>query len=217
MQKLNDIPTCSDLLKKHKSLKTVLWDMDGTLMKTEPLHSQSTYSLHLDDCKINNLPHLKFEEIDQLCWGEIDALILQKLQSQNYFKDLSLTRFIQEKNTLILDALNTIDQQSIVKKELRDLLRELKENNISMAIVTSSEKELTLKLTQTLGLSEYFEYIITREDTRENKPSPAPYLYAMKLLNKSPGDCIIFEDSQTGLKAANQSGAFTYQVMWYLD
>lgn len=217
MQKLNVIPTSSELLKNHPKLQAVLWDMDGTLMKTEPLHSKGTYHLHLEDCKQNQNSPLSFEEVDQICWGEIDGVIFKNLQDRGYFQTLKLEDFITTKNTWIIDNLSTLDSDEVVNPKLRELLLGLKDKNIPMAIVTSSEKALTLDLVDKLDLSKYFNFITTREDTAENKPSPMPYLHTMELLKVKPENCVIFEDSKTGTQAAISSGAFTYQVSWYLD
>lgn len=86
--------------------------------------------------------------------------------------------------------------------ELIEFLQDLKQHNIVCAIVSSGlRKGIDIKL-EILGISKYFSVTVTGNDVQEHKPSPAPYLYALKKLNLAAHDCVIFEDSQTGIQAA---------------
>lgn len=57
-----------------------------------------------------------------------------------------------------------------------------------------------------LGIKRYFSIIVTGSDVEEHKPHPEPYLYALKKLGLPPKDCVIFEDSLTGIQAARAAG-----------
>lgn len=81
-------------------------------------------------------------------------------------------------------------------------LEDLKQHHVACAIVSSGLREgLDIKL-DVLGIRQYFSVIVTSSDVNEHKPHPAPYLYALKKLNLPARDCVIFEDSQTGIQAA---------------
>ncbi len=81
-------------------------------------------------------------------------------------------------------------------------LEDLKQHHIACAIVSSGLREgLDIKL-DVLGIRQYFSTIVTGSDVSEHKPHPAPYLYALEKLDLPARDCIIFEDSQTGIQAA---------------
>jgi len=85
-------------------------------------------------------------------------------------------------------------------------LEELKQHHIICAIVSSGLREgIDIKL-DVLGIGQYFSAIITGSDVKEHKPHPEPYLYAMKKLGLAPKDCIIFEDSLTGVQAGQAAG-----------
>jgi beta-phosphoglucomutase len=85
-------------------------------------------------------------------------------------------------------------------------LEELRLHRITCAIVSSGLREgLDIKL-DTLGVGQYFSATITANDVEEHKPRPEPYLYAMKKLNLKPENCVIFEDSLTGVQAGIAAG-----------
>jgi beta-phosphoglucomutase len=85
-------------------------------------------------------------------------------------------------------------------------LEELKRHDIVCGIVSSGLREgLAIKL-DVLGIKQYFSVIVTGNDVQEHKPHPEPYIYAMKKLNLSPKDCVIFEDSLTGVQAGQAAG-----------
>lgn len=85
-------------------------------------------------------------------------------------------------------------------------LEELKQHNIVCGIVSSGLPEgLDIKL-DVLGIKQYFSVIVTGSDVQEHKPHPEPYICAMKKLNLGPEDCVIFEDSLTGIQAGQAAG-----------
>jgi beta-phosphoglucomutase-like phosphatase (HAD superfamily) len=63
----------------------------------------------------------------------------------------------------------------------------------------------------------YFDVNVAAGDIERTKPFPDPYLHAAKLLEVDISQCLIFEDSPTGIKAAVASGAFVVAVPHYID
>lgn len=85
-------------------------------------------------------------------------------------------------------------------------LKELRQHEVTCAIVSSGLREgVDIKL-DILGIKQYFSTIITAADVKEHKPHPESYLYALKKLNLAPSDCVVFEDSVTGVKAGLAAG-----------
>jgi len=56
------------------------------------------------------------------------------------------------------------------------------------------------------GLMRYFEFVLAREDFRETKPNPEPYLLALERLQMKADNCVAVEDSERGLAAARAAG-----------
>lgn len=211
--RLKTVPIYNTLQSQHPKMKAVLWDMDGTIMQTEPLHALCT----LEILKLDPSFKETYEEVERVCVGETDKKILNHYQQKGFFWDMKLNEFISQKNELIKIKISETPRESIVLPEIIKLIEGLKLSGLKQAIVTSSEKELTEFLLENLDLRKYFDFVITREDTKDNKPSPMPYQYAMNLLKLTPREVLIFEDSKIGLQAAKESKATFFQADWYLE
>jgi HAD superfamily hydrolase (TIGR01509 family) len=84
-----------------------------------------------------------------------------------------------------------------------------------IALITSSERKITEELLRLVGLNDFFNFVLTRDDSLKLKPDPWPYLKALELSGLSQDEVIIFEDSDVGLEAALQSGCHVAKVEWY--
>lgn len=82
----------------------------------------------------------------------------------------------------------------------------LKKRHIPMAIATSSYREDIYPTFKKLGLDNYIDVIIGREDVDNVKPDPEPYLMAVQNLNYNPTNCLAIEDSLNGATAAMMAG-----------
>ncbi len=82
----------------------------------------------------------------------------------------------------------------------------------SMGIVTSSKKVHFDIIHKNTDIPGYFDFVLTREDYKESKPNPEPYQKGLQMLNVSPNECIVIEDSARGLKSANQAGLFCLMI-----
>lgn len=83
------------------------------------------------------------------------------------------------------------------------------------ALVTTASRKNCEELLNTFGLMELFDLILTQEEIPKKKPDPEGFFMAMKHFNISTEQTIIFEDSETGIKAAEQTGADYYVVHGY--
>lgn len=97
-------------------------------------------------------------------------------------------------------------QTLVVDPGLVAFLEDLKSHKIACAVASSGLREGVEYKLNLLGIKSYFSVIVTAAEVEEHKPHPAPYLYAMKQLGVSPQDCVIFEDSLTGIQAGCAAG-----------
>ena len=81
-----------------------------------------------------------------------------------------------------------------------------------LALVTTASRENTIDILRAFGLEQYFDLVLTHNDIRRNKPDPEGYIKAMEFFEAAPEECVIFEDSQTGIEAARRSGAQYFAV-----
>ena len=86
-----------------------------------------------------------------------------------------------------------------------ELLGELRAAGIPLALVTSSSRRWLEAAARQVDLSA-FAHFVTADDVAATKPHPEPYLLAAALLGREPGTCVVFEDSEVGLRAALAAG-----------
>ncbi|TDV61819.1 HAD superfamily hydrolase (TIGR01509 family) [Pseudomonas sp. LP_7_YM] len=87
------------------------------------------------------------------------------------------------------------------------LIDQLRESKVPLALVTSSWPERIDNVLQQHGLEGAFDYVISREDVPNGKPSPECYELAAEKLNCQSRQCLVFEDSSSGVRSAVSSGA----------
>lgn len=90
---------------------------------------------------------------------------------------------------------------------LLNLLRELKKENIPVGVATSAPPENVEFVIQGLKIGDFFQTIVDDSMVTNGKPAPDIYLEAARRLNSEPGNCVVFEDSLSGTKAAWQARA----------
>jgi beta-phosphoglucomutase len=211
MQTLNTPPHIGDLATINPICKAILWDMDGTIMETEVLHISATTNLIKE---MSPTSIVDKNEIEEICTGNTDQVIYELLCSKKLVTG-SLDDFMDRKNRILTEMLQTTDKNSIFNPEISTFMKEAQKAGIAQAVVTSSEKAITHELLDYLELKTFFNFIITREDTNENKPSPMPYNKAISMLNLNDENIVIFEDSVVGLQAANSTEASVCEAKWY--
>ena len=92
-------------------------------------------------------------------------------------------------------------------------LRLLKQKGLKIGLCSGSYLNQIQLLLTNLNISSYFDAIISCEDTDKHKPDPEPYLIAARKLNVPPEHCLVFEDAETGVKAAKKAGMKCVGVM----
>lgn len=102
-------------------------------------------------------------------------------------------------------TLETIKENSNVQTEKIKLFMSLHFDNVTSVCVTNSIRETTTVMLEQTGQLESIDFIVANEDVKNNKPHPDCYNFAVKKLDIDPSECIIVEDSPTGLAAAKAS------------
>jgi HAD superfamily hydrolase (TIGR01509 family) len=177
-----------DYIPKGITTTALLFDLDGTLVNTEKFDGKLLK-------KILNSNGLKSDEEFR---GYSLEDYISKITSDKKLQKKIKKEFISEYELILKNIQIEINNE---------LLRYLKLGlSPLVALVTANNKQLTRRILNKTGLSEYFEVIITCEDVKNQKPEPDAYLKALKELNVSPENCIVFEDSELGIKSAKAAG-----------
>jgi beta-phosphoglucomutase len=180
-----------------KSLKAIIFDMDGVLVNTEPHHViiERRLFAHLN-LEISNEEHSSYmgKSSDQM-WREIirDHNLSQKAEE------------LAELNTnKILSYFSDLPEIELMPG-IVDLLEKVSRKGIPMAVASSSDsKTIEIILTRT-GLNKYFLHMVSSGLVGKSKPDPDIYLYTAGLLCVKPEECLVIEDSANGIKAAKSA------------
>jgi len=182
------------------SLAAVLWDMDGTLVDSEPLWIDAETEL------VGSFGQTWTRDDGMTLVGKDMSVTAAVLQSRGV--DLTVTEI---KQWLSGAVATRIRQRPLWRPGARTLLEDLARNHVPMALVTSSPR-VVADAVMALVDGAPFSVSIALEDVREPKPSPEPYLRAAVLLETEISACVALEDSPSGLRAAVASGAVTVAV-----
>ena len=114
----------------------------------------------------------------------------------------------KDKQQKTLDALKSLKANN----SIIEVFEYLKNQNISIAVASNSIRETIKTVLLNTGYMKYIDFFLSNEDVVFAKPNPEIFLKAMIMANTGPTNTIIFEDSATGIKAAEASGAKVIKV-----
>ncbi|WP_308221268.1 HAD family phosphatase [Microbacterium aerolatum] len=184
----------------HKP-QAVLWDMDGTLVDTEP------YWMAAETALVESFGGTwSHEQAIQLVGnGLLDSARMLRDAGVDMAPDAIVAHLTEEVRT----ALAT--QGVPFRPGARELLRDLQAAGIRTALVTMSLRRMARSVVDLMDF-DAFEHIVAGDDADHPKPHPAPYLQAADLLGIDIADALVIEDSVTGLRSGLASGAVALGV-----
>lgn len=176
-------------------IKTVLFDLDGTLADTAPdLAGALNHVLKLHNCE-----PLPYEVIrPHVSHGGVALTTLGFGKDHPEFDSL-----YQE---LLQHYQNNIAKETILFEGMSELLLTLEENNMSWGVVTNKPGWLTEPLLDALNLTSRATTIVSGDTLDERKPHPAPILYACNQAGSEVTECIYVGDAERDIEAANRAG-----------
>ena len=182
----------------------VLWDMDGTLIDSEP------YWLEAETALVHGAGGIWTAEDGLQLVGsglERSALILQSRGVE-----LSVEEII---STLTDRVRERISESVPWRPGARELLTELRDAGVPTALVTMSRRRMALDVAAALGF-EGFDTVVAGEDVANAKPHPEPYLEAAARLDVDITRCVALEDSEPGVASAVAAGATVFALPMHL-
>ena len=179
----------------------VLWDMDGTLVDTEPYWIATEFALA--------------EEYGGT-WSQEHALHLvgnDLLESGRYIQEhMPLPLEPEEIVERLLDGVVAQVEKAVPwRPGARELLAGLTGDGVPCALVTMSYERFVTPILAQLPPGS-FQVVVTGDQVTRGKPDPEPYLSAARLLGVAPGDCVAIEDSETGCRSAESAGCTVLAV-----
>ncbi|RRR96961.1 HAD family hydrolase [Glycomyces terrestris] len=186
----------------HAFPQAVLFDMDGTLLDSEP-----RWDTALEELAVLLGGTLRPEVRDRMVGSNEDASVVFLLE------DLGLpVETFPEHVAWLRNRMKTLFADGVDwKPGARELLLEVRAAGIPTALVTSTARELTEVLLQTLDPAN-FDVIICGDEVQARKPDPEPYRTAAEKLGVDITRTIAIEDSRSGSESALAAGAVTIAV-----
>lgn len=182
-------------------IAAAIFDFDGTLVDTMPLHFEA-YRRVLAEVDIELAPADFFdhiggnarETIPKFLRGRLCPLSIQDIHDR---KKQLVNRLLAECPIPILETAKLLP---------------LFARTMRVALVSSGSRPGVEIVLSRLGWDRYFAVVITGEDAPRGKPAPDLFLLAAQKLQVAPESCIVFEDTQAGLEAAERAGMRPFDV-----
>jgi HAD superfamily hydrolase (TIGR01509 family) len=181
-------------------VKTVIFDMDGVLVNSEPLHHEVSL------IQFKNLNIEVTDDIFATFTGNSNKMIYQKLKDR-FGLPHKIEDLILSKNNLFINAFDKKKDLHLMPG-VKDLIVDLYNNGIQLIVASSSEMEIIDKVFERFELNQYFTHKVSGNDFPESKPNPAIFIKAASYSKAPIEECAIIEDSTNGIKAAKAAGIF---------
>ena len=184
-------------------MKAAIFDMDGLLIDSEPLWRLAerevfaAVGLELTDEDCRRTTGLRSDEVVAY-WYERHPWSGATCPEVHRDLDTRVTELIAERGRTM--------------PGVRRAIGLLTGAGLRLALATSSSHEIIRVVLATLRLDDAFECVCSAADEERGKPDPAVYLTAVDRLGVAAGDCLAFEDSVAGVRAARGAGIFTIAV-----
>jgi beta-phosphoglucomutase len=182
-------------LKTNYTMKQqcVIFDMDGVICHTNP-HHEKAFEAFFDKYQI---PHSE-EEFENHMYGKHNGYIMS-----HFFKrpitGAELKKMEDEKESLFREIYK--DKVETIPHYL-DFLTALKAHGFKTAVATSAPRANLDLIIGVLKIEDKMDSMLSSEDVTLHKPNPEVYLKSAELVGIPPSDCIVFEDSFSGVTAA---------------
>jgi HAD superfamily hydrolase (TIGR01509 family) len=180
-----------------KKIKAVIFDMDGVISDSQPIHAgleelllkEHGIEINADDLTRN--------------YAGIPDRDCAKMIFKKYSKEVDLDKFVENKWSRILEfakgKISAIDGAV-------DLIEKLKKNNFQLAIASSSIPEFINLVLSELNLKDSFSVLTSGREIKFGKPNPDIFLLTARKLGLSPSECAVIEDAKNGVIAAKKAG-----------
>lgn len=185
------------MILDSSTFRAAIFDMDGTMVANMECHKQTWQAF----MKRHHL-ELSDEEFKKKVSGkkndEIFPLLFDKKLTQE-----ELNAYAEEKEAMYREL---YAPQIAEVAGLTDFLQQLRAKGTTCAIATTAPEKNREQVFHALHIRDYFAVVVGDEDTKKGKPDPEIYHTTARALGVEPSQCIVFEDSPVGVKAATAAG-----------
>ena len=187
-------------MKFPKKLQCVIFDMDGVIIDSEEIHKKAYYET------FKNLGVEVSEELYKTMTGSSTINAFQKLVNHFNLNDIPEELVLQKRKRYVNYFEN--DPTLALVHGVKELLQFLNKQNLTLVLASSSAMININRVFSRFDLNQYFTAKISGADLTASKPHPEIFEKAAILGGVSKEQCIVIEDSDNGIKAANDAGIF---------
>jgi HAD superfamily hydrolase (TIGR01509 family) len=176
------------------SFKAYLFDCDGTIADSMPLHYVAwRTALAEQGCE--------FTEDIFYAWGGMPVVEIISTLNQKHGLKMPVAHVAKRKEELYFKLLPRL-------KAVPEVLEHIEASHglIPFAVVSGSARDSVTASLQTLNLLDRFDTMVCAGDYQKSKPNPEAFLMAASMLGVAPESCLVFEDTDMGIQAATAAG-----------
>lgn len=192
---------------KHK-VKAVIFDLDGTLVDSEPNYSKA------DDVLLGEYGIQALSEEMKKKYVGIGTREMMEDVKGIYGLNESIDILVAKKNKYYLEIAK---ENTIVFPEMYRFLQFLKENNYPLAIASGSSPEIIDMILAITNLTEYFDVILSADEVAKGKPAPDVFWEAAQRLDVPFENCLVMEDSVHGVEAAKSASMYCMALPYMME
>lgn len=183
-----------------KNLKIIIFDMDGVVLDSEPLHENARQIMFKE---LGIVPDETFPEAvgksSAGFWRQIIELC--KIGGEPYALEA-------RQYALVAQQIEENHVQPSVG--FLDVVEWAKAHDVKVGLASSSTRVLVNDSLRLLGVKEHFDYTVSGNEIARKKPAPDSYLKVLELAGCQPADAIAIEDSSSGVAAAKNAGIYCF-------
>ena len=187
-------------LTQHDAFTGLIFDCDGTLANTMPLHFIA-WRQALDSHR------LKFDEdrFYAMAGQPTVSIARQLLAEQQVAGDAAVIAAEKEA------AFRTLLPQVTPIEPVVEIARKFRPHK-PMGVGSGSSHDVVVQVLEAIGLADFFDAIVGAEDTERHKPEPDVFLEVARRINVAPEECEVFEDADLGVEAARRAGMACFDI-----
>lgn len=179
-----------------EALEAVIFDMDGVLVDSEPLHFEAYKSL------IGSFGGDYDEEFNSRFLGRRDIEIAP-IVIETFSLPHGPEEFVRAKDSIFYELITT---RACALPGVHDALKAANQLGLKTAIASSSKMTTIELIVDTLDIRSFFSHLISGDHVERGKPEPDIFLLAAEKLTVAPAHCLVIEDTEHGVKAAKSAG-----------
>ena len=185
---------------QHASFDGLVFDCDGTLADTMPLHfvawnkTLTRYGIVFDEDRFYAMA------------GQPTTQIIRKLLAEQGIEADVATIAKEKEDAFLVELPNVkpIEPVVAIARQFRD--------SKPMGVGSGSNRNVVFQVLEHIGLADFFDAVVGAEDTKKHKPEPDVFLEVARQIQVAPAGCQVFEDADLGVEAAQRAGMACFDV-----